>query len=141
MRRIWRPESCVALQIKEGEASIRAAGDRPHEKMFTVDAHSGRGSENTMLDKIPCLTRTRAGCGGFFLTHRDFRRFLCVEEMLNLQGLPVTFRGLARDQRITDRRITDRQLAMMVGNAIPTNVLMLLLARMLTMVGLQGETR
>ena len=136
LRRTWRPDSCVALQIKEGEASIRAAGDRPHEKMFTVDAHSGRGSPSTMLDKIPCLTRTRAGCGGFFLTPRDFRRFLCVEEMLNLQGLPVTFRGLARDQRITDR-----QLAMMVGNAIPTNVLMLLLARMLTMVGLQGETR
>ena len=136
LRRTWRPDSCVALQIQEGEASIRAAGDRPHKKMFAVDAHSGRGSPITMLDKIPCLTRTRAGCGGFFLTHRDFRRFLCVEEMLNLQGVPVTFRRLARGQRITDR-----QLAMMVGNAIPTNVLMLLLARMLTMVGLQGETR
>ena len=120
----------------EGEASIRAAGDRPREKMFAVDVYSGRGSPITMIDKIPCLTRTRASWCGFFLTHRDFRRFLCVEEMLNLHGLPVTFRGLARDQRITDR-----QLAMMVGNAIPTNAIMLLLARVLTMVWLQGETR
>ena len=48
----------------------------------------------------------------------------------------MTFRGLARK-----RRIPDRQLAMMVGSAIPTHVIMLLLARMLTMVGLQGESR
>ena len=136
LRSTWRPDSCLALQIKEGEASIRAAGENPHEKMFTLDAHSGRGTPTTMHDRIPCLTRTRAGCGGYFLTHKDFCRFLSVEEMLNLQGLPATFRDVARDQRITDR-----QLAMMVGNAIPTNVLMLLLARMLTMVGLQGETQ
>ena len=130
LRRTWQPDSCVALQIKEGEASIRAAGDRPHEKMFAVDAHSGRGSPSTMLDKIPCLTRTRAASGGFFLPHRDFRLFLCVEEMLNLQGLPLSHRAAAR--RVG---ISDRQFGQMVGNAIATNTLKPILGRVLTLIG------
>ena len=53
---------------------------------------------------------------------------------MNLQGLPVPFREKARQSGLRDV-----QIAQMAGNAIPTNVLMLLLARILTELGLQGR--
>ena len=136
LKRTWPKKSVIAKQIKNAEARIRAAGGDPSKKMYAVDANSGCGAPNMMCDRVPCLTRTRAACGGYFLTREDLRRFHCVEEMLNLQGLPVTFRAQA-----CRAGITDRQLAQMVGNAIPTNILMILLARMLTVVDLQGSQR
>ena len=60
------------------------------------------------------------------------QRLLTVEEMLNLQGLPLSYRAVARGQGVSDR-----QLGMMVGNAIATNVLRAILPRMLTKIGKQ----
>ena len=60
------------------------------------------------------------------------QRLLTVEEMLNLQGLPLSYRKLARREGVSDR-----QLGMMVGNAIPTNILRAILPRMLTKIGKQ----
>ena len=82
-----------------------------------------------MLNKVPCLTRARAGSGGYYIS--CLSRCLTVEEMLNLQGLPVSYLERARACRVTDR-----QLAQMVGNAIPTTVLQVLLCRIITKLGL-----
>ena len=60
------------------------------------------------------------------------QRLLTVEEMLNLQGLPLSYRAVARREGVSDR-----QLGMMVGNAIATNVLRAILPRMLTKIGKQ----
>ena len=60
------------------------------------------------------------------------QRLLTVEEMLNLQGLPLSYRKVARREGVSDR-----QLGMMVGNAIATNVLRAILPRMLTKIGKQ----
>ena len=57
-------------------------------------------------------------------------RLLTVEEMLSLQGLPTSQRAAAH--RVG---ISDRTLGQMVGNAIPTNVIKPVLARILTWIG------
>ena len=87
-------------------------------------------SESRMTDRVPCITRTRGGAGGYYIT--SVQRLLTVEEMLNLQGLPLSYRAVARREGVSDR-----QLGMMVGNAIATNVLRAILPRMLTKIGKQ----
>ena len=81
-------------------------------------------------NRIPCLTRAAGGRGGFYITSK--KRFLTLQEMLQLQGLPTNLAAVARVLGITDR-----QLGLMVGNAISTNVLQLLLTRILTVLELQ----
>ena len=60
-------------------------------------------------------------------------RRLTVEEMLNLQGLPVSYLERARACGVADR-----QLAQMVGNAIPTSVLKVLMRMIITKLGLNA---
>ena len=107
---------------------IVANGGIPKTMAFALDIFAGR-SPHYMLDKVPCLTRNRAGSGGFYIS--CLSRCLTVEEMLNLQGLPVSYLERARVCGVTDR-----QLAQMVGNAIPTIVLKVLLCRIITKLGL-----
>ena len=99
---------------------------------WAVDLDSGRGDPTCMLGRVPCLTRTRAASGGHWIT--EFGRFLTVEEILNLMGLPVSVAKTARAAGLTHV-----QTAQMAGNAIPSNILMTRLARILTMLGLQGS--
>ena len=82
----------------------------------------------------PCLTRTRAASGGHWIP--ELGLFLAVEEILNLMGLPLSVAKTARAAGLTHV-----QIAHMAGNAIPTNILMILLARLLTIIGLQGSGR
>ena len=104
----------------------------PWTEPWVVAISSGRSDPTVMLGHVPCLTRTRAAGGGHWIT--ELGRFLTVEEILNLMGLPVS---VARTARLAG--LTDVQIAQMAGNAIPTNILMILLARILTMMGLQGS--
>ena len=106
---------------------IVAKGGKPKHMPFALDVFSGF-TPHYMLDKVPCLTRTRAGSGGYYIS--CLSRCLTVEEMLNLQGLPVSYLERARECRVTDR-----QLALMVGNAIPTIMLQVLLCRIITKLG------
>ncbi len=66
---------------------------------------------------------------GFYITSK--KRFVTLEEMLCLQGLPTELAEVA-----PKLGITDRQVAQMVGNAISTNILQLLLPRTLHALGL-----
>ncbi len=102
-------------------------GGNPKTMPFVLDIFAGR-SPHYMFDKVPCLTRNRAGSGGFYIS--CLSRCLTVEEMLNLQGLPISYLERARACGVTDR-----QLALMVGNAIPTIVLQALLCRIITKLG------
>ncbi len=74
--------------------------------------------------RIPCLTRSAGGRGGFYITSK--KRFTTLEEMLRLQGLPTELAGVAPKLGITDRQ----------GNAISTNILQLLPPRTLHALGL-----
>jgi len=82
-----------------------------------------------VVGKIPCLTRTRAGAGGFYIT--TVGGLLTTKEMLRLQGLPERFEDIAQGCGITHR-----QLRMMIGNAMSVNVLVALLRGILAAVDL-----
>ena len=78
---------------------------------------------------VPCLTRSRAGAGGYWIT--TVRGLLTTTEMLRLQGLPCELVEAARTARVSDR-----QLRQMVGNAMSVNVLVTILHRLLPALGL-----
>ena len=81
-----------------------------------------------MVDKVPCLTRNRAGQGGYYIT--SVKRMLTVVEMLHFMGLRKAYRAKGRAAGLTDRPI-----GLMAGNAIATNVLQVILGRALHKVG------
>jgi site-specific DNA-cytosine methylase len=92
-----------------------------------LDIFGSKGG--TMIGKVPCLTRTRAGSGGYWITTAN--GLLTTREMLRLQGLPETF-----EQTAAAAGVTDRQLRQMIGNAMSVNVLVVVLSRLLPAVGL-----
>ena len=69
-----------------------------------------------MVGKVPCLTRTRAGCGGYWITGVD--GLLTTREMLRLQGLPEGLTTIAETAAVSER-----QLCQMISNAMSVNVL------------------
>ena len=117
-------------QLQRGLEAIRAEKGNPRTTDYSLDIWSGRDYPTRMTDRVPCITRTRGAAGGYYIT--SVQRLLTVEEMLNLQGLPLSYRKVARREGVSDR-----QLGMMVGNAIPTNILRAILPRMLTKIGKQ----
>ena len=82
-----------------------------------------------MNGKVPCLTRTRAGCGGYWIS--TVQGMLTTREMLRLQGLPEHLQKAANLVGVTER-----QLRQMIGNAMSVNVLVVLLSRLLPAMGL-----
>ena len=115
-------------KLKMGLQAIREEQGNPRTTDYSLDIWAGRQYPGRMANRVQCLTRTRCGDGGYYIT--SVNRLLTVEEMLNLQGLPISYRAAARRGGISDR-----QLGEMVGNAVPTNILKVILARMLTMIG------
>ena len=78
----------------------------------------------------PCLTRTRGGMGGFWVTCRG-RRFT-VNEMLRLQGVSPRLLNLSV--------VSSRQMGLLCGNAMSCNVLERILFRALPAVSLAEQS-
>jgi DNA (cytosine-5)-methyltransferase 1 len=101
-----------------------------HPLCFDVFASKKRAAQvRPMVGLVPCLTRTRAGCGGYWVT--GVNRLLTTREMLRLQGLPHQFIEYA-----AAANVSDRQLRQMIGNGMSVNVLVAILSRVLPAVGL-----
>ena len=95
-----------------------------------IFASTSRASKRKpMIGMVPCLTRTRAGSGGYWIT--GVNRLLTTREMLRLQGLPDQF-----IEHASAANVTDRQLRQMIGNAMSVNVLVTIMSRLLQAVGL-----
>ena len=114
--------------LQQGLQTIREEGGNPNTTTYALDLLSGRKHPQRMVKRVPCLTRNRAGVGGYYIT--SVKRMLTVEEMLHLMGLPRAYRAKGRAAGLTDR-----QIGLMVGNAIATNVLQVILGRALHMIG------
>ncbi len=106
---------------------LKKKGADPEREPWCVDVFASSKRVSAKLGCCPCLTRTRAGSGGHWITKKQ--RLLQVSEMLRLQGFPP---DVKRDH------ITDRQLAQMIGNSMSVNVLERLLARLLVSVNLMA---
>ena len=111
-----------------GLQAIREEQGNPHTTDYSLDIFAGRQKPGRMRNRAERLTRTRCGEGGYYIT--SVNRLLTVEEMLGLQGLPTSHRAAARRAGISDG-----SFGQMVGNAIPTNTVKPILARILTWIG------
>lgn len=115
-------------KLKQGLETIKQEGGNWSTTTYALDVFSGFGCHARMQGRVPCLTRSRAGRGGFYIT--SVKRLLTVEEMLQLMGLPTSYR-----QQGPAAGLSDRQMGLMVGNAICTNVLKAIMARVLHKIG------
>ena len=105
---------------------MRSQGIDPDREVNVVDVH-GQGG-NWMSDRTPCITRTRGGQFGHYVTNR--KGLLTLKEMLRLQGLPEDYEAAA-----SEVGMTPRQLGQCIGNAMSVNILTELLRSMLTAIG------
>ena len=82
--------------------------------------------------RAPCLTRSRAAPGGFWIITAG--GLLTTQEMLRLQGLPEHLVDAA-----AAAGVSGRQLLQMNGNAMSVNVLVLILSKLLIAMGLAAR--
>ncbi len=119
----WIPRSAAQLRklIHGLEHTTEKNGENPANVMYAIDINSSENfGQSCLREKIPALTRSRAGTGGFYLS--SWGRMLSTEEMAKLQGIDMS--------RIKRHHVTHRQYCMMLGNAMSVP----LLARLLRMV-------
>ena len=91
---------------------IKDAGGRPNKDDY-IFLNVGGTSPHYNLDYSPCLTRSRCGSKGYWLSW--LKRKMKVKEMWSLQGLPKRF--------FREGILMDNQLGQIVGNAIPVPLL------------------
>ena len=106
-----------ATSLSEGQlrrlvSSLKLLRD-PFKKLYFIDIdgspkYRGRPKENV----CPCLTRTRAGTGGFWVTSIANR--MGTRSIANFQGFDL--------DNVDTSDVTDRQLRLMLGNAWSINV-------------------
>ena len=104
---------------------LEAEGSDPLQNHYLVDIQGS--TPHFMLGVSPCLTRSRAGGGGHWISWRQ--RFMSAAEICALQG--VSIRDLHRE------RLSDRQLCLIAGNAIPVPLLARVLRAALRAAGLR----
>ena len=85
-----KPGTTTATKLR---MMLRRRANAPcptHPLCFDIFASRKRAAQvRPMAGLVPCLTRTLAGCGGYWVTGVD--RLLTTREMLRLQGLPQQF--------------------------------------------------
>ena len=97
-----------------------------------LDLYGMAGHRPAWVNKVPCLTRTRCGENGYWISNAALgqRGMLTTKELLRLQGLPESLIGTAKAADVTDR-----QLRLAIGNAMSMNVLACALRRILKAIG------
>jgi DNA (cytosine-5)-methyltransferase 1 len=96
---------------------------------IALDIFASPARARAVVGKVPCLTLTRAGTGGYWIT--GVNGLLTTREMLRLQGLPDKFIQIAETAGVSERK-----LRRMIGNAMSVNVLVTILQRLLPACGL-----
>ena len=109
---------------------VDTKGGNPAADDWAIDYFASANRVSSTLDYTPCLTRARAGSGGFFITTRG--RLTTTTEIFKLQGIDP--------QRITRTSVTDRQVRLAVGNGWPINVASRLIFKMMRALGKGGTS-
>lgn len=97
----------------------------PLENHYIIDVSGSVPHFNR--DYSPCLTRTRCGTGGFWLSWKQ--RKMLLEEMTALQGVSLS--------QLPRGVVTDRQLALLAGNAVPVPLLREVMKNLFQAAGIQ----
>ena len=91
-----------------------------------IDIDGGRKKPHWSRDIAPCLTRSRAGQGGWWVS--SLNRRMTTAEMLRFMGMPV--------DRFKRQCISERQFRLMIGNAWCILVTARITAKLLLATGL-----
>lgn len=120
----------AAIHVENFRRNLRREA---HDKdIYILDCFAAR--PRTTRGVAPCLTRTRASSGGYWVEcpgNADASGLLTTIETLRLQGLPEDFIAAA-----LRAQVSERQLRQMIGNAMSINVLVRLFHKLLPAVGL-----
>ena len=103
-------------------------GDPIRETWF-VGPHASEGRSGVYKDVCPCLTKTRAGSGGFYVTNRGTT--LSTATMLQLQGI-------SPKRMLKPPQASTRNFNMAIGSAMTMPVLCRIMFAELQSVGLLG---
>jgi site-specific DNA-cytosine methylase len=106
------------------------AGQRVHPFKTDVGVNVDGSKPNFMVDRVPCLTASRAAAGGHWITSRG-RRMTC-NEMLRVMAI--------RPSRLATETVKPRQFRRMVGNAIAVNCLERIFVRLLPAAGIVASS-
>jgi DNA (cytosine-5)-methyltransferase 1 len=126
--RLWRPSledlpptsQCVARQNVLGILhALRHAGHDPFDEPWVIDCDSSAARCHAVRGVSPCITRSRGGSGGHWVTKRGQR--MTVDEAMRLQGWMGPFA----------RVLPAQQMGRHLGNAMSANVVERLLCRLL----------
>ena len=112
-------------RLEDALMKLQEKGLDPLRNQYVIDIDSS--NTHSSLGYSPCLTRTRAGNGGHWLSWKQRR--MNLNEILRLQGVQPELvpRGI----------ITDRQIAMVAGNAVPIPMLSRVIDALLVSSGLR----
>ena len=120
------PKSAFS-KVRVARSTLRAFGIDMGACDAVVDCDGILGEVS--VGRIPCVTRSRARSGGFWLLERG--RMMGVPELLRAQGFD--------DARVFERgALSPEEVAPMVGNAFTESVIARLLCKGLPLAGLSG---
>ena len=111
--------------LKSVLKTLVSEGHDPLRSHYVMDIDGSKPHFN--LDYSPCITRSRAGSGGHWLSWKQ--RKMSLREICLLQGVDL--------DKINNTGVTDRQLAMVAGNAVPTPMLGRVLKEVLSAAGIK----
>ena len=139
MKKILSPRSLAAAASPRGlkDAGVKALaealdtislkGGDPLREPWLVDVDASKKYRRVALGACPCLTRSRAGSGGFYVTNVGSR--MGAEAMLKLQGQDP-------DRMQRPPSISKRKFQECIGNAVTATVLARVLWKLLLAIGL-----
>ena len=122
-----RPPPTQGVALKNWLVAVReliSKGIHPLKTDCVINVDGKRHSH--MVDRVPCLTATRASNGGHWVTSRGRRMY--QDEMQTIMGITPG--------RLSSDGVSDRQFQHMLGNAMAVNVLERIFVRLLPAVGL-----
>ena len=108
---------------------VRLGVDFQKSETCMVDLHAAMKFMSVTINNMPCLTASRGGLGGYYITNQD--RVTWVVKMARLQGWRSDDIG-----RLLKSGQSERQVGKALGNGMSINVLYRLLPRALYAAGL-----
>jgi DNA (cytosine-5)-methyltransferase 1 len=123
-------DSLAPFQIANlmaGIDMIVKKGGRPLVETWFIDIHASKTRVNVRKGVCPCLTKSRAGLKGFWVSNRGC--LLTTDQMLALQGIMP-----GKLVRPVDKA-TEKQFDCAIGNAVSVPVLKAILANICKSIG------
>ena len=119
----------VKRNLDEGFRVLKERGVDPCKKACLIDVYASQRFAQVQVGVCPCITKTRAAQGGFYVTHKH--RMTTARELGRMQGWPTS-----TIDHLLKHGATIPKVAGCIGNGMSVNVILRLLPRVLRAAGL-----